>query len=418
SSAWQAMQDLAPIATASGASGFFAIAAPSNDVAAPLWRKACGCGCGFASASVRMSVRGNIRSKSWVVNALAGNALACGSPPLVFAAVCAVIAGNMRLKSCSVSALEVVAGWAACATAGRTARRAAATASSVSNAMAVRRPLLRTVRSEEAMFGARKIPADLCDGVMRMQAFLMLDAHMEAGDAIVRFECAPEAPRRVFTKHRVFGVGNGEGLLVFALYRRLHRGAEGSFGSIDQGDQIDRRIRNEAHAHMRDTALCVRGGGHAAFAAQPLEHGGMAQLLPCAEIRREPLLDDLPRQREGSGAGRGIHDSRPEAQVEHIADQDGFDGNRVGAPAVVFAAQCLAARQMFEADADARAIREVVVRLQESAQQRFQHFCIDGRALEVLVRQQVQTRHVDAASIRMHQVDESVDIRARALGVA
>src|SRR6185312_10246452 len=131
-----------------------------------------------------------------------------------FAAACAVIAGSIRLKSCSVSALEVAAGCTACATAGRTPHSTPATTSSTSSAMAER---------------------------------------------------APDAARSVLAEHRVLGVGLREGLLVFALHRRLHRGAERALDAIDQGDQVHRRIRNEAHAHACDAALCVRRSGHAAF---------------------------------------------------------------------------------------------------------------------------------------------------------
>src|SRR5690242_458188 len=367
SSAWQATQDLAPIATASGASGFFAIGAPSKGVAGPLSRKACACGCAFASASLRMSVRGNIRLKSPVVNALAGNGSACGLPPSVFVAACAVPVGNMRLKSCSVSTLEETAGWATCAAACRATSSAPATANRISSAMADRRPTLRIVRSGGAMIDihgmavSREIPAHLRHGVVRMQTFLVFDAHVESRDAVVGVERAPDAAGRVLAEHGVFGVGLCEGLLVLALHGRLHRGLERALDSVEQPDQIEWHGAGAAHLYVRHAALRVRRGGHAARAAQPRQHGDMTQRFPRGEIHREPLLDKLARQRRGSGAGRGIHDLRAEIEMEGVADQGRFDGNRIGAPAMMAAAQCLPAYQMFETDADARAVGQIVV---------------------------------------------------------
>src|SRR5574337_346254 len=406
SSAWQATQLLAPIATASGASGFFAIGAPSKDVAGPVSRKACARGWALASASLRMSVRGNIRLKSSAVNALAGSAPACGLPSsAAFPAACAVIVGSMRLKSCSVSALEETAGWATCAAAYRATSSVPATANGTSSAMADRTPALRTIRSEEAMIdigksGDREIPAHLRHGIVWVQAFLVLDADVERRDAFVGVERVSDAARRVLAEHRVFAVDPREGLLVLALDGRLHRGPQRAFDPIEQGDQVERRSVDETHPHPRDAALGVRRRDHAACAAQPRQHGGMVQRFVRAEIRCELLLDQLARQRGGSGAGRGIHDLRVEIEVEGIADQGRFDGNRIGPPAVMVAAQRLPAHQLLEVDADARAVGQVVVRSQERTQQRFQHARVDGFRTEVLVRQQVQARHVDAAPVR------------------
>src|SRR6185312_5426299 len=305
------MQDLAPIAIASGASGFLAIGAPSKDVAAALSRKACGCGCAFASASLRMSVRGNIRLKSWVVSALAGNGAACGLPSFMFAAACAVIVGNMRLKSCSVSALEETAGWATCAAACRATSSAPTTTNRLSSATTGCRPTLRTGRSDEAMIDihgmavSREIPAHLRHGVVRMQAFLVFDAYVECRDVIIGVERAPDATGRVLAEHRVFGVGLRECLFVLALHGRLHRGLERLLDPIDQGDQIEWCSVDETRPHLRDAALCVRRGGHAARAAQPREQLGVAQRFVHSEIRSEPLLDKLARQRGGRRAGRG-----------------------------------------------------------------------------------------------------------------
>ena len=75
--------------------------------------------------------------------------------------------------------------------------------------------------------------------------------------------------------------------------------------------------------------------------------------------------------------------------MEGAADQGSFDGNRIGTPAVMVAAQRLPAYQILEVDADARTVGQIVVRPQERAQQRFQHPGVNGFRTEMLVRQQV-----------------------------
>ena len=153
SSAWQATQDLAPIAIASGASGFFAMGAASNGVAGPLSSQAWTRGCAFASASVRMSVRGNIRLKSSVVNALAGNDTACGSVRAGSVLAWATSLGRIRWKSCSVRALREMTGWTTCAAALFASSNAPPNASRASSA-AVGAAALRSARSGEgAMVG-------------------------------------------------------------------------------------------------------------------------------------------------------------------------------------------------------------------------------------------------------------------------
>src|SRR5690348_6980122 len=273
----------------------------------------------------------------------------------------------MRPKSRSVSALEETAGWAICAAAYWATSSAPATANKISSAMADRRPTLRTFRSGGAMVdihgmaASREIPAHLRHGVVRMQAFLVFDADAECRDAVVGLERAPDAAGRVLAEHGVFSVGLREGLFVLALHGRLHRGSERALDAIEQGDQVDWRGLDEAHPNAGEAALRVWRGGHAVRAAQPREYGGVTQRFLRVEIRRKPLLDELARQCGGSRAGRGIHDLRAEIQVKGIAGQDGVDGDRIGAPAVMVAAQRLPAHQMLETDDDARAVSQVVV---------------------------------------------------------
>src|SRR5690348_5183353 len=242
----------------------------------------------------------------------------------------------MRPKSRSVSALEETAGWAICAAAYWATSSAPATANKISSAMADRRPTLRTFRSGGTMIdihgmaASREISAHLRHRIVRMQAFLVFDADAECRDAIVGLERAPDAAGRVLAEHGVFSAGLREGLFVLALHGRLHRGPERALDAIEQGDQVDWRGLGEAHPDVGEAALRVWRGGHAARAAQPREYGGVTQRFLRAEVRRESLLDELARQRGGSGAGRGVHDLRAEIQVKGIAGQDRSEERRVG----------------------------------------------------------------------------------------
>ena len=162
-----------------------------------------------------------LRKRVAQVNALAGNAPACGSPSSEFAAACAVIAGSMRLKSCSVSALEVAAVWAACATAGRTTHNTLATASSMSSVMAERAPPFRIVRSEESMIGVRKVPADLRDTVF-VRGF-STEGEVPGGRGIglplVRLICSQRGGEVVVDDAAAGGGGGAEFRIVLPLAR-------------------------------------------------------------------------------------------------------------------------------------------------------------------------------------------------------
>lgn len=140
---------------------------------------------------------------------------------------------------------------------------------------------------------SRAIATHLCHGVMRVQAFLVLDADVESRDASVGVEHAPDAARRILAKHRVLAVDQRESLFVLAFGSRLHRGPKRSFDPIKQGDQVQWRTAEETYPQARDTALGVRCRDHAAFAAQPRQHGGMTQRFPCTEIGRELCLNKL-----------------------------------------------------------------------------------------------------------------------------
>jgi hypothetical protein len=61
---------------------------------------------------------------------------------------------------------------------------------------------------------------------------------------------------------------------------------------------------------------------------------------------------------------------------------------------------------------------QILVRFQERAQQGLEHGRVDGLRAQVFVDQQVQARHVNAATIRTGEIDEGTDLGARALYVA
>lgn len=114
---------------------------------------------------------------------------------------------------------------------------------------------------------------------------------------------AVQPAHRVLAEHQVLPVGEGEGLLVGAFHRSLHRGAEGAFAEIRQlfQGQSDAVFR-QADAQVRAAALAVRGGDDAGAAAEPGKHAGMIERLS-GEVLVEALLDQLPGQCRRTGAG-------------------------------------------------------------------------------------------------------------------
>lgn len=72
------------------------------------------------------------------------------------------------------------------------------------------------------------------DGVVGMQAFRMDDPYGEPARLWITLQGAVQPTHRVFAEHQVLSVGEGEGLLVGAFHRSLHRGAEGAFAEIRQ----------------------------------------------------------------------------------------------------------------------------------------------------------------------------------------
>ena len=69
---------------------------------------------------------------------------------------------------------------------------------------------------------------------MRVQAFGVDHFQMEGFDGIRAFQGEVQAAGRVFAEHQVLPVGQGEGLLVRALYSGLYGGTECGFGIVDQ----------------------------------------------------------------------------------------------------------------------------------------------------------------------------------------
>lgn len=97
------------------------------------------------------------------------------------------------------------------------------------------------------------------DGVVGMQAFRMDDPYGEPARLWITLQGAVQPAHRVFAEHQVLSVGEGEGLLVGAFHRSLHRGAEGAFAEIRQlfQGQSDAVFR-QADAQVRAAALAVR----------------------------------------------------------------------------------------------------------------------------------------------------------------
>lgn len=141
------------------------------------------------------------------------------------------------------------------------------------------------------------------DGVMGMQAFRMDDPYGEPARLWIALQGAVQPAHRVLAEHQVLPVGEGEGLLVGAFHRSLHRGAEGAFAEIRQlfQGQSDAVFR-QADAQVRAAALAVRGGDDAGAAAEPRKHAGMIERLS-GEVLVEALLDQLPGQCRRTGAG-------------------------------------------------------------------------------------------------------------------
>ncbi|MNF86797.1 hypothetical protein D3C84_692460 [compost metagenome] len=115
-----------------------------------------------------------------------------------------------------------------------------------------------------------------------------------------------QAPCGVFAEHQVLPVGQGEGLLVGALDRGLHRGTQGLLGALDQLDQGQFiGLRAQAHLQGGGTALAMRRGQNALGGAEPGQHLLMVEGL-IGEVLAKALLDQLAGQGGGAGAGRGI----------------------------------------------------------------------------------------------------------------
>jgi len=64
---------------------------------------------------------------------------------------------------------------------------------------------------------------------------------------------------------------------------------------------------------------------------------------------------------------------------------------------------------VFETDAEAGAVGQILVRVEEAAQQRAQRVAAQGLRAQRLLHLQVQPRHVDAALVRSLEIDEGTD---------
>src|SRR4051794_31921155 len=71
-------------------------------------------------------------------------------------------------------------------------------------------------------------------GVMRMQALLVFQPHLEASQVRVAVEYPLYPSRRILAEHEVAAVGQRESLLVLALDGGLHGRTERPFDRIEQ----------------------------------------------------------------------------------------------------------------------------------------------------------------------------------------
>ena len=65
-----------------------------------------------------------------------------------------------------------------------------------------------------------------------MQAFGVHHLQGEAEQPVLRPQGSMQAARGVLAEHQVLPVGQGEGLLIGALDRRLQGGAQGGLGAV------------------------------------------------------------------------------------------------------------------------------------------------------------------------------------------
>lgn len=122
----------------------------------------------------------------------------------------------------------------------------------------------------------------------------MFKAYVKIRDGVIRIERTLDAPCSVFAEHQVAAIGECKCLFVDTLDGSLHGRAQRRFDTIQQRDQIQRRIIDETYPQSRHTALRMRRGDDALLAAQPREHGCMIQWLGRLEVLGELLLDKLP----------------------------------------------------------------------------------------------------------------------------
>ena len=178
------------------------------------------------------------------------------------------------------------------------------------------------------------------------------------------------AARGVLAEHQVGGIEPGEGLLVLALDRGLHRRAERVF-------ECDRRATstgNSSNAGRNSTRTSARLRCACGVAARPRSDAshspdrGRIDGAVGGEIVGETFGVELPRQRGRRRTRAGIFDRQQQCQVQVALAQGRFDRHRITPPAHVRAGQCRPLQQMVVADGEPRGAGQARLGFDETLQ--------------------------------------------------
>ena len=246
---------------------------------------------------------------------------------------------------------------------------------------------------------------------MRMQALEVGHVHVPRRHPRIGGEHRCHPARGILAEHQVRGVGLGEGLLVLALHRGLHRRAQRRLDRVHQRRQRELGERGaQLHAHPRAAALRMRGRRQSARRRQPVAHQRVRQRPGAGKIGFEARGVGLPRQRRRGRAGARIVHREPQPQRQVAVAQLGFDLDRVTLPARMRAHQRRPQQQVFVAQAQARAGRQALLRRDAGIQQPAQPGGGQRFVGQLVLQQQVQARHVDAAGAGIAQVHRDIDL--------
>ena len=238
---------------------------------------------------------------------------------------------------------------------------------------------------------------------------MVLDAHVEVGDVVVRVQHGLQPSSGVFAEHQVGGVQARELLFVLALDGGLHGRREHAFGGVHQGGEREcLQAVGQARAQAGDAALRVGRAGDRFLGAEPVLDVRRRHLAFGAEIAVEALLDELPRQCRRSRAGARVPDAERQFQVKLAVDHRAADGHWIVVPAGVFRHQRASAQDVVEGELDEGVPGEVAVRRRQGREQELQAGAAERLGGGVFVEDEIEARHVDALRLRLREVDEDL----------